>query len=125
MINSGNRGLAALLIGETDAASYAFREELRLCREITVRVVAFEGLRGLAAVAVVRDDAKRAAILVGAAAAQRYGRPEDPVETRLDEKFFEPARKRCGPDTWDAAAREGGILTFEDAIAYALEESRG
>jgi hypothetical protein len=61
MINSGNRGLAALFSGDTDTASEAFREELTLCRDMVVR---------------------------------------------------------------DAAAREGGALSFEDAIAYALEESR-
>src|SRR3954453_8266754 len=42
MTNSGNLGLAALLTGETDTASHAFREELMLCREIVVRPVAFE-----------------------------------------------------------------------------------
>jgi predicted ATPase/DNA-binding SARP family transcriptional activator len=125
MINSGNRGLAALLTGKTDAASDAFREELTLCRDMIARRVAFEGLRGLAAVAVVRGDAKRAATLVGAAATHRYDNPEDPVQTRLDETFFEPARTRCGTDTWNAAALEGGMLSFEDAIAYALDEPRG
>jgi predicted ATPase/class 3 adenylate cyclase len=124
MINSGNSGLAALLTGDTDAASRAFREELRLCRELVARPVAFEGLRGLAAAAVVDGDAKRAATLVGASDAHRYEIAENPVETRLDETFFEPASARCGTDTWNAAAREGGALSFEDAIAYALEEPR-
>ena len=122
MINSGNLGLAALLTGETDTASHAFREELTLCREMVVRPVVFEGLRGLAAVAVVDGDDKRAATLVGAADAHRYDRPEDPLEARLDRAFFEPARTRYGTDAWNAAAREGGALSFEDAIAYALEE---
>jgi predicted ATPase/class 3 adenylate cyclase len=124
MINRGNLGLAALLIGETDAASHAFREELRLCRDMVVRPVVFEGLRGLAAVAVVHGDAMRAATLVGAADAHRYDRPEDRVEARLDETFFEPARARSGTETWNAAAREGSALSFEDAIAYALEQPR-
>jgi hypothetical protein len=124
MINSGNLGLAALLTGETDTASHAFREELTLCRDVVVRPVVFEGLRGLAAVAVVDGDDKRAATLVGAADAHRYHQAEDPVEARLDETFFEPARARCGTDTWNAAAREGSVLSFEDAIAYALEEPR-
>jgi len=122
LINSGNLGLASLLTGETDTASHAFREELTLCREMVVRPHAFEGLRGLAAVAAVNRDPKRAATLVGAAGAHRYDNPEDPVEARLDEEFFEPARTLCGTDAWDAAAREGGALSFEDAIAYALEE---
>jgi predicted ATPase/class 3 adenylate cyclase len=124
MINSGNVGVAALLTGETDTASHAFREELRLCRDMVVRPVLFEGLRGLAAVAVVHGDDRRAATLVGAAQTHRYDMPEDRVEVRLDKTFFEPARRRCGTDGWDAAVRGGNVLGFEDAIAYALEEPR-
>ena len=84
---------------------------------------ASEGLLGLAAVAAVRGDVDRAARLVGAAAAHRTA-PEDPVDARLDATFFEPARTRYGADAWDAAARDGSALSFEDAIAYALEEPR-
>jgi predicted ATPase/class 3 adenylate cyclase len=124
MITSGNLGLAALLTGDTDAAARAFGDELGLCGEMVGRTVVFEGLRGLAAIAVVQGDDKRAATLVGAAEAHRYDRPEDPVEARLAETFFEPARARCGTDAWNAAAREGSALSFEDAIAYALEEPR-
>ena len=122
MINSGNLGLAALLTGETEAASRAFREELVLCRDMVIRPVAFEGLRGLAAVAVTRGDAKRAAALAGAADAHRYDQLDSPVDVRLDEIYFEPARARCGKDAWDAAARDGGALSFEEAIAYAIGE---
>jgi hypothetical protein len=125
MINSGNLGLAALLTGETDTASHAFCEQLALCREMVVRPAMFEGLRGLAAVAVVDGDDRRAATLVGASDAHRYDKAEDPVEGRLDETFFEPARTRCGTDAWNAAAREGSALSFEDATAYALEEPPG
>jgi tetratricopeptide (TPR) repeat protein len=124
MITSGNVALAALLTGEIDAASRAFREELRLCREMVVRPLVFEGLRGLAAVAVVGDDPTRAATLVGAAAAHRYGQPEDALDARLDRAFFEPARTRHGAEAWDATARDAGGLSFEDAVAYALEEER-
>jgi hypothetical protein len=122
MINSGNLGLAALLTGETDTASHAFREELTLCRDMVVRPQAFEGLRGLAAIAVVNGDDMRAATLVGAAEEHRYDAPQDPVEARLEAAFFEPARTRCGIAAWIAAAREGSALSLEDAIAYALEE---
>jgi hypothetical protein len=122
MINSGNLGLAALLTGETDTAAPAFREELALCRELVVRPQAFEGLRGLAAVAVLNGDRERAATLLGAADAHRYGLPEDPVEARLEAAFFEPARAQYGADAWDAATGHGSALSFEDAIAYALAE---
>jgi hypothetical protein len=71
-------------------------------------------------VAVVRGDDHRAATLVGAAKAHRYDTAEDPVEARLADTFFEPARSRTGSGEWDAAAREGSTLGFEAAIAYAL-----
>jgi hypothetical protein len=84
--------------------------------------VAYEGLRGLAAVAVVEGDDERAAILVGAADAHSYDSPEEVVQARLDERFFAPARTRCGTRAWDAAAGDGSRLSFDEAIAYALEE---
>jgi predicted ATPase/class 3 adenylate cyclase len=122
-ILQGNLGLAALLASDTDAAQHAFSEELTLCRELGVRPVVSEGLRGLAAVAAVRGDAHRAARLVGAAAAHSYGQPHEPIDARLDAAFFDVARTRSA-DAWDAAAREGAKLSFEDAIAYALDEPR-
>jgi tetratricopeptide (TPR) repeat protein len=125
MITSGNLALAALFTGDTDTASSAFREELWLCRDLVVRPVVLEGLQGLAAVAVVHHDDKRAATLVGAAAAHRYSEPEDAVDARLKETFFQPARDRHGADAWDAMTRQGSALSFEDAIAYALEEPHG
>jgi hypothetical protein len=38
----------------------------------------------------------------------------------LSATFVKPARTRYGADAWDAAAREGYALNFEDATAYAL-----
>jgi predicted ATPase/DNA-binding SARP family transcriptional activator len=123
MLVQGNFGLAALLTGDTEAAGDAFREELTLCGELVALPFATEGLLGLAGVAAVRGDIERAARLVGAAAAHRC-EPEDPVEARLHAAFFEPARTRQGAEVWDAAARDGATLSFEDAIAYALQEPR-
>ena len=96
MLLCGNLGLAELLTGDTDAARTAFREELRLCRELVDRHFVSEGLRGLAAVAAVQGDLRRAARLVGASSEHRYGQPFDAIEARLDASFFETARKRCG-----------------------------
>jgi predicted ATPase/DNA-binding SARP family transcriptional activator len=125
MMLRGNFGLSALLTGDTAAANQAFREELGLCRELVVLPFASEGLLGLATVAAVRGDDHRAARLSGAASAHRYGGPkEDPVAARLDAAFLEAARTRHGADAWDAAARQGATMSFEDAIAYALEETR-
>jgi predicted ATPase/DNA-binding SARP family transcriptional activator len=120
----GNSGLTALLTGETDAAQHAFCEQLGLCRELVAPRFAGEGLRGLAAVAAVRNDSDRAARLAGAAAAHRGCAPQDEVDARLDATFIQPARRRQGADAWDAAARDGGTLSLEDAITYALQQPR-
>jgi predicted ATPase len=117
----GNTGLATLLTGDTEAARDAFREELELCRQLAARPVACEGLLGLAAVAVVDGDLSRAARLCGAAAAHVYGQQQDLVEARLEATFFAAARMRHGIDRWDTGVREGRTLSFEDAIAYALD----
>jgi predicted ATPase len=122
MLIHGNLGLAELLTGDTDAARHAFREELRLCRELVDRHYISEGLRGLAAVAAVEGDLHRAAQLVGASSAHRYGQLFEVIEARLDASFFVAARARCGTEAWAAGVREGGALTFDGAISYALQE---
>jgi predicted ATPase/class 3 adenylate cyclase len=124
MLLRGNFALAALFTGDVDAADDAFREELGLCRELAAVRFVCEGLSGLAAVAVIRGDNHRAARLAGAADAHRYGEPEDAVDRRLGAAFLRPARTRHGADAWDTAARDGHTLSFEGAIAYALEELR-
>jgi hypothetical protein len=123
MWQHGNLGLASLFTGDTENARNAFGEELRLHRELVFRP-ASEALQGLAAVAAVHGDDHRAARLVGAAVAHRYGHPRDPVEERLYTRFLAPARARHGADRWDTAVREGSALGFDDAIAFALQERR-
>jgi len=123
MTLQGNYGLAALLTGDTDTARESFRDELRLCRELRVLPLAAEGLLGLAAIAAARDDPDRAARLVGAAAAHAYGSQQHDLKARLDAAFLDPARMRHGTSAWDAAVRDGAALSFEDAIAYALDEA--
>ena len=124
LIVHGNSGLAALLTGDVDAARRAFRQELMLGRELVIRPIASEGLVGLAGVAAAFGDVHRAARLVGAAGTHINDQQQDVIEARLDAAFFQAARTRCGADAWDAAVREGAALSFENAIAYALEEPR-
>jgi predicted ATPase/DNA-binding SARP family transcriptional activator len=123
MWQHGNLGLASLFMGDTETARDAFGESLRIHSELVFRP-ASEALQGLAAVAAVHGDDHRAARLVGAAVAHRYGHPRDPVEERLYARFLAPARARHGTDRWDTAVDEGGVLSFEDAIVFALQEPR-
>jgi hypothetical protein len=116
-----NIGLAALLREDTAAADEAFREALPLSHDLGLSPQL--ALAGLAAVAAVQGRPERAARLAGAVAAH-YGATDDDdvVQLRLEAGFLEPARLRWGRDTWDAAAREGAVLSLQDAIIYALEQ---
>jgi hypothetical protein len=113
-------GLAALLRGDTAAADEAFREALTLSRELALghQPVA---LAGLAAVAAVQDRPEPTARLAGAVAAHNSA-TDNAVQPRLEAGFLEPARLRCGPDAWDASARQGAALSLQQATIYALEQ---
>ena len=119
----GNLALAALLTGDTDAATHAYREELALSRHLAVPAITSESLLGLAAIEAIRGDPARAARLAGGATAPDTGPPPDPVATDpLQHAFLSPARTLHGASAWDAALREGRAMSREDTIAYALQE---
>lgn len=44
------------------------------------------------------------------------------MSARLDAIFFEAARASHGIAAWNAAADEGAALSFDEAMAYALNE---
>jgi hypothetical protein len=124
MLVRGNFALASLFTGELHEARRAFRDELELCRELVYLSYALEALQGLAAVAAAEDaDVQRVARLAGAADAHRYGAPVFAVEARVDATFIEPIRSRIDPDAWNVAFQQGAAMSFQQAIAYALEET--
>jgi hypothetical protein len=43
------------------------------------------------------------------------------VQLRLEAGFLKPARLRWGADTWDTSARQGAVLSLQEATVYALE----
>ena len=122
MVLAGNAGLAALMTGDPAGARRSLREELTLCRRLAALPYAAEALAGLAAVAVGHGDLTRAARLHGAAAAHRYGQPQDALGARLERDVFEPARERLGAERWDACSAGGAALEWEDAIACGFED---
>lgn len=117
-----NFGMYALLTHDTDAARQALRDAMSLCRDLVIRPFVHLPLMGLATLDATHDDTYRAAKLSGAAMAHRYGEPVPADEARVNATFIQPARARYGADAWDAAAREGAALSFDHAIAYALDE---
>ena len=53
-----------------------------------------------------------------------HGVQQDAVEARLEAVFFASARRRHGADSWDTDVRQGAQLSFDAAIAYALDQRR-
>jgi predicted ATPase/DNA-binding SARP family transcriptional activator len=115
----GNRGLEALFNGDLERARDAFHEELRLCQEHVLPLVATEGLAGLAAIAIRRGDPDHAAQLLGAATAHGLIADAD-VMAQLEDQFFGPARTALGQERWSKAEAEGSALNLHQAIALAL-----
>jgi predicted ATPase/DNA-binding SARP family transcriptional activator len=125
MFMLGNIGLANLLLGNLDPARDAFERQLKLCRGQSFRYGADEGVFGLAALAANEGQAHRAAKLLGAARTLGYPQVGDqPIQERIEREFFAPARTATDTIAWLAAERAGEELSYDEAIAYALDELR-
>ena len=122
-----NLGWVALLQGDHERAEALYKESLVLCRELGDRLTASENLDGLACSAGERGDGGRAARLFGAAEGLREatGYQQAPRDRSLREPYLEDVHEQVGEAAWSAAREAGRSLTFEDAIAYALEVSNG
>ena len=114
----GNQGLVALLCEEYPEAAQAFRDEVRGCADLPFTLG--EGLMGLGALAAHERDPERAAKLRGASFAFGYKPwgPEAVVDRRIEQRFFEPARRTYGEAAWASAEADGGRLAFADAITW-------
>jgi hypothetical protein len=119
----GNVGLEALFNGDLDRARAAFEDQLRLCSTHTMWVAA-EGLAGLAAVEARRGDPERAARLLGAATASGPWDTDADVTKQLEHDFFAGARAAYGDSRWNEQQAVGAELSFEQAIAFALNSDR-
>src|SRR5829696_3827060 len=121
-----NLGWAALLGGDHERADTLHKESLALCRELGDRYIASESLEGLACTAASRREGGRAARLYGAARALReaVGYRPVPRESALREPYLAAARDSTEETEWEEAWEEGRKMTFEEAVSYALKESR-
>ena len=93
----GNFGLAALFTGDTDAARDAFREELELCRELGRRCPSppkASSASPRSPRSTTTSTAPRGSY--GAAAAHRYGQPEDPSTPGSTRPSSSPPATRHG-----------------------------
>jgi len=119
----GNRALTSLMRGAYDEAREGFVAELRIAHARTLYTFYFEAFLGLGALAA-RDGDDERAVTLEAAAWTHLDRPntpaEEPVYTRITQRFLEPARERLGPEATARATAHGHELPLADAVALAL-----
>jgi predicted ATPase len=120
-----NLGWSALIEGDHERSEALFEESLVLCRDLGDKLSGSESLDGFACAAGAKGEAERAARLFGVAEALREAAGyQQPTRARsLREPYLTAARSRIGEARWTTAWENGRSMTFEDAIAYALEKS--
>jgi predicted ATPase/DNA-binding SARP family transcriptional activator len=119
-----NHALVAVENRHDEPAAASFAQVLAGCRTYGLRRPVCRALTGLAAIAARARDAERAAELVGASSALRFGQPLDRVEERLLVSAVEPARRHDRQDAWDSAHARGRRLSLEAAIDLGIQTAR-
>jgi hypothetical protein len=109
---------------EHERATQYLRESLAMAFGLADKVNSAYCMQGLAAVAGARGEPRRVARLLGASEAlleaaglvlYAYARNE------LHQRAASAARDLLGDQAWTAAHDEGRAMSFEEAVAYALE----
>ena len=112
---------------EQERAAGHWREALRLSYELTNKANSASSIQGLATVAGVRGELRRAVRLLGAAEAlqEAAGLVLYAYTTYTSNEPHQcaasAAREELGERAWKEARDEGRAMTFEQAVEYALE----
>jgi non-specific serine/threonine protein kinase len=119
-------GIRWMQHGKPDRAEELLQEGLRFAQQIHDQRNAAGCLEGLAWIAAHREKPRAAAVLMGAsdALARAVGSVAAPLP-RLRELLAEcesSAREALGGDEFEAAHREGGAMSLDEAAAYALND---
>jgi predicted ATPase len=110
--------------GEHERTARYLRESLVLASELAAKVDCAYCMQGLAAVAASRGAPRRAARLLGAAEALLE--VAGPVlyvyaHNELHQRAASAASEELGDQAWNEAREEGHAMSFEEAVAYALD----
>jgi tetratricopeptide (TPR) repeat protein len=123
-VSLGTLGLAALRQRDWERAVSLLSESLEVRREISDKGGSAWCLERLAEIAQAQGDSERAVRLLSAAAALRVsiGSVIDPADQAEYQSQRAALRAKLGEEQFAAIWNEGRALTFEQAVAYALED---
>jgi predicted ATPase/DNA-binding SARP family transcriptional activator len=120
----GNQGLVALFTGDIERASEAFERQLSYASRYQHDWMLHEAMNGFAGVSATQGEDELAARLIGAADAIAPYRHHPAVSSKLEDRFFAPARARIGERAWHEAQAGGAALTQRQAVEAALDAHR-
>ena len=120
--SSANLGWVALHKGDYKGAAALFKGSLIEARDLKAPHIVSEHLMALADVAIQAAEADRGARLLGASDGlnEKMGYVLSPFEREVFDRFVAAARGALGEEQFSSAWAEGRVMTFEQAIAYAL-----
>ena len=115
-------GHAALIDRDPDRAGALLRNSLTAFRDFAEPGGTAESLVGLAAVDALQGNARRAALLAGAAERLRdsYAGRQLPLDERVSGRYLAVAETLLAPEEWSRAWAEGRELRLDSAIDLAL-----
>jgi non-specific serine/threonine protein kinase len=113
-------------LGDFEAARQNYDEALKLCREIGDKLWVTVCLEGLANLAARQDEARRAAVLLGAAEHmhEQLGAPIQPPYRESRDWGADRARAQLGEPGYAEAWQQGHALTYDEAIESALSSDQ-
>lgn len=116
-------GIAVLRAGDYDTAAGHLEESARTFRQLGERG-GVAPVWGMMAVASCRSEPARAARLSGAVARLEaiYLEGKATLWEEWNRSYVASARSGLDPDTWDQEWEAGNAMSFDEAIAYALDE---
>ncbi|MCW3054477.1 MAG: tetratricopeptide repeat protein [Chthonomonadales bacterium] len=117
-------GNVVMELGDHRAAFSFYKESLRISRELEDRKSIIYSLKVFASLAVKEENRKRAVLLWGAAASLRdtFKLPMSPSEKEKFKLESAVTMKALGLTKFDSYWTEGEDMSWEQAVAYALEE---
>ena len=116
-------GILALHRKDYRLAARYFNDDYRLSHGTSEKMTSFELLYGLAAVSAGMNEPERAARLYGATQTIFKKSPDMPLDRAEFEKHIQIAREQLGDTRFETLVFEGGAMSMEQAIAYAVESS--
>ncbi|WP_455769814.1 ATP-binding protein [Rhodococcus aetherivorans] len=112
--------------GNTSRSAQFLEESLELSRQVRSPHIVAASLEALAWISVDQRDARRAAVLMGAADGLAQAIGSSPIIhshlVAYHEECARKTRQKLGGDAFSAAYRQGEQFGFDAAIAYALRE---